>query len=215
MSTWTTISNGAVAVGGIPASSTVTALRDNPIAIAEAANGSPVVYAGWHPPDKASVGDSEAGLIYDGAVNGSVASIETPDFEDGFEYRIVGKDLRRTSSSSSLQILGYFATAATYRKMLEGSNSFSEGARLYYGFDIEFLMPRVASVAHLVMGRMHGGEKFTNGGDLVTEDDLSQFDTSYEEPAQKILRAQIKLSSGNIDSGKIWLLRRREYISSP
>jgi hypothetical protein len=51
MATWTSISNAAVAVGGIPSSTTVTALRDNPSAIAEAANGAPVVFAGWNPYD--------------------------------------------------------------------------------------------------------------------------------------------------------------------
>ena len=39
MTTWTTIVNAAVNVGGIPGSSTVTAFRDNPIAIAEESSG--------------------------------------------------------------------------------------------------------------------------------------------------------------------------------
>ena len=39
MTTWTDLSAGAVGVGGIPSGSTVTALRDNPIAIAEGSSG--------------------------------------------------------------------------------------------------------------------------------------------------------------------------------
>jgi hypothetical protein len=205
MSTWTTISNGAVAVGGIPASSTVTALRDNPIAIAEAANGSPVVYAGWHPPDKLSVGDGEAGLIYDGAVNGSVASVETPDFEDGFEYRIVGNELERSGGSGSMQVLGYFETQASYRLLVQSPSGPSEGNNIY-GFDIEILMPRVAAWAHLVRASMHGEDSFSYP---------AQNSASFGDAKQKLLRAQVKMSSGNITAGKIWLLRRREFISSP
>ena len=49
MTTWTDLSAGAVGVGGIPSGSTVTALRDNPIAIAEGASGAPrIVGASIH-----------------------------------------------------------------------------------------------------------------------------------------------------------------------
>jgi hypothetical protein len=39
MTTWTDIANSAVAVGGIPSGSTITALRDNPSALAEGSTG--------------------------------------------------------------------------------------------------------------------------------------------------------------------------------
>jgi len=41
MTDWTLLSNTAVGVGGLPSGATVTALRDNPIAIAEGAPGAP------------------------------------------------------------------------------------------------------------------------------------------------------------------------------
>ena len=44
MADWTPLPNQAVGVGGLPSGTTVTALRDNPIAIAEGAPGAPVVY---------------------------------------------------------------------------------------------------------------------------------------------------------------------------
>ena len=44
MTTWTELSAGAVGVGGIPSGSTVTALRDNPVAIAEGATGAPRIH---------------------------------------------------------------------------------------------------------------------------------------------------------------------------
>jgi len=43
MTTWTTIPNTAVAAGGRPRGSVITALRDNPVAIAEGASGAPRV----------------------------------------------------------------------------------------------------------------------------------------------------------------------------
>jgi hypothetical protein len=41
MADWTTLPNAAVGVGGLPSGTTVTALRDNPVAIAEGAAGAP------------------------------------------------------------------------------------------------------------------------------------------------------------------------------
>lgn len=46
MTDWTLLSNTAVGVGGLPSGATVTALRDNPIAIAEGAPGAPRVLDG-------------------------------------------------------------------------------------------------------------------------------------------------------------------------
>ena len=43
MADWTNITNQAVGVGGLPSGTTVTALRDNPVAIAEGAAGAPRV----------------------------------------------------------------------------------------------------------------------------------------------------------------------------
>ena len=44
MADWTTLPNAAVGVGGLPSGTTVTALRDNPIAIAEGTAGAPRLY---------------------------------------------------------------------------------------------------------------------------------------------------------------------------
>ena len=43
MADYTDLSNAAVGIGGLPSGATVTALRDNPIAIAEAAVGAPKI----------------------------------------------------------------------------------------------------------------------------------------------------------------------------
>jgi hypothetical protein len=44
MTTWTDLTNSAVSVGGIPAGSTITALRDNDLALAEGSTGAPRIH---------------------------------------------------------------------------------------------------------------------------------------------------------------------------
>ncbi len=46
MADWTNLPNAAVGVGGLPSGTTVTALRDNPIAISEGAAGAPRLRVG-------------------------------------------------------------------------------------------------------------------------------------------------------------------------
>ena len=202
MTTWTTISNPAVAVGGIPASSTVTALRDNPSAIAESANGAPVVFAGWHPVDKVSIGDGKTGLIYDHAVTGNVGNVTTANFEDGYEYRIFADDMSHNAATGeTLQIQAYMQTAAAYA-VVKATGSGNSGTR--FGIYAEFYLPRVVSSSHFifVMGNVGG----TFNGQIDTEAG------TYTSTAQKILNSRIRFSSGNI-GGRVYLFRRREYAS--
>ncbi len=206
MTTYTSISNAAVAVGGIPSSSVVTALRDNPSAIAESANGAPVVVAGWHPVDKVSIGDGKDGLIYDFAVNGSLAAVETPDFEDGYEYRIMAKGI--SSSSSAIPRLElYRATSASWK---DADLSASILATEIFYCDIEILLPRLASEFFFfrsrgVISQAGGGAS----GSTITGGFLNV------APSQKIGKARLIFTAGNVDAGKVWLFRRREYSSSP
>jgi hypothetical protein len=206
MTTWSTISNAAVAVGAIPSSSTVTALRDNPSAVAESANGAPVVFAGWHPVDKVSVGDGKDGLIYDHAVTGTVSSVVTPDFEDGYEYKIIAIDMSHddTLSTRRLEMEAFKQTDAIYRLIRQSDDGTSSQK---FGFYAEFQMPRINSESHFVSVMTYRDGSYTSGIDLSS--------AMHDPPAQKILRARISFSSGSIDAGKIWMFRRREYASSP
>ena len=207
MTTWTTISNAAVAVGAIPSSSIVTALRDNPSAVAESSSGAPVMVSGWHPYDKVSTGDGKTGLIYDHAVNGTQASVVTPDFVDGYEYRIIALDLRHNAAGFTdrrLQMEAFKQTDAAYRLIRQsdqGPNSDD------FGFHAEFYFPRLDSAAHFVMAMTYKDGSFSGGIDV----DSAMYDT----PAQKILRARISFNGDSIAAGKVWMFRRREYASSP
>lgn len=203
MTTWTTILNAAVAVGGIPSSTTVTALRDNPIAIAEGASGTPVVSTGWHPVDKVTVGDGKTGIIYDSAVNGVVASIVTPDFEDGFEYRLIAVDLGHNDTLTNRGlVLGLSdATGASYA---EGANIGNSGSGSRWGLDADLLTPRIAKEEHFVrlLAHVNGTLSGTTGFAL---------DPSG---SGKVLRARLRFSGGSINNGKVYLLRQREYATT-
>lgn len=203
MTTWTTISNAAVAVGGIPSSSTVTALRDNPSALAESASGAPVVASTWHPYNKVSVGDGQTGLIYDFAVNGVQASVVTPDFEDGYEYRLIGVDLSHNSlSDKTLWVRLYLETAAVYDTTITLGNN-SNAAN--FSVDVLINIPRISARTHTIpyIGVVNGSASNTSTAVV------------YNATAQKLLRAQVRFDTDSIDGGKIYFLRRREYITSP
>jgi hypothetical protein len=204
MTTWTDISNAAVSVGGIPSSATVTALRDNPMAMAEAATGAPVVFAGWHPYNKVAVGDANSGVIYDSAVNGTVASVETPNFEDGYEYRLLAANLSHNAGSASLRLELYFEVASAYSGGYV--TALTGGSTTQFYVDAEILFPRVSRRGHLT--RIVAGV----GSTLDTAQNLL---TTASSAADTVLKARLIFSSGSVDGGQVWLMRRREYISSP
>lgn len=200
MTTWTSISNASVGVGGIPSSTTMTALRDNSAAMAEAATGAPAIFAGWHPVDKLTVGDSKTGLIYDFASNGTVAEVVTPAFQDGYEYKIVAHGLQHNSGDSRrLTIEGQFS--GSYRQLVQ-----TTAATGSFGIVAEFHMPRISSRWHIVdcVG-YYGTNTFVH---------MDQSSTAYlGTTPSKMDRAKVIFTVGSIVAGQIWLFRRREYAS--
>ena len=112
MADWTNLPNQAVGVGGLPSGTTVTALRDNPVAIAEGAAGAPTVNAGWVPWNGGNYGTGDA-LIYDHAVDGNVTSVETPDLSADYEYKLVWKNLSRADNQSVTLLFDLFLTSTS------------------------------------------------------------------------------------------------------
>ena len=207
MTTWTTIVNPAVAVGGIPASSTVTAFRDNPIAIAEQSSGSPVLFAGWQAYDKVSNGDAARGLLWDFAVSGTRTSVETPNFEDGWEYRIIAIGLSASAGNGAGRVEIYGETSATWDNFLNYGNM-TPGD--FSSFDVELLLPRLVKNAH--HARSNGGY-YTTSSTTWTESTVTTV-TKYFATAQKVLKVRAVVGTlANLDAGKVYLFRRREYAS--
>lgn len=197
MATWTTISNAAVAVGGIPSSTTVTALRDNPVAIAEAATGAPIDVNNWHPVDKVTVGDGKTGIIYDGAVNGTVTNIITPVFEDGWEYKLICVGLTPSAFAT-------FFLYVQWQGETTWDSVFSTGAASgNAGLETEFNVPRLAK-------NWHGNFALVTRANSVS--DTSRW-VAYNATAKKLYRAKIEFTNTNTTGGKVYLLRRRDYAS--
>lgn len=195
MTTYTSIPNASLAVGGIPSSTTVTLLRDNPIAISEGASGAPIMVTGWHPYDKVTVGDGKTGVIYDFSVTGAQTVVVSPDFEDGYEYRFFG----RLDGLSSIEL--YNQTTAAYM-VTAGSVNFGDW------FDLEIPMPRVTKAWHLVRG------SYALTGNNNAAAIITKAPANNSTPSSKILR--VRFTTGTTVSGdKIWMMRRREYASSP
>ena len=199
MTAWTTISNAAVAVGGIPSSTTVTALRDNPAAMAEQVAGAPVIFSGWHPYNKVSVGDGVTGKIYDFAINGVQASIVTPDFEDGYEYRIVCRDLSHNHGSNSSLVFDFADSGGSY---VDDATTAAQSNSSRFSADVFILMPRIAARDIPVF----------IASELVS---VSVNNIEMGGSGSKVLRARIRFSAGSIDAGQIYFLRQRCHVSSP
>lgn len=200
MTTFTSISNAALAVGGIPSSATVTALRDNVPATAEASSGAPVIAAGWHPTTKVNVGDTATGLIYDFAVNGATTAIVTPDFEDGYEYRLAVFGISHSSGTTGPFYIDLYKASTGYTTGFQVSGMASSN---FLSCDVEILLPRIDSTQHFIRG--------VAALDNTTATVVTNL--AYNATSQKVLRASVNFNGKNIDNGRVYLFRRREYAS--
>lgn len=203
MTTWTTISGAAVAVGGIPSSATVTALRDNPSALAEGASGAPVMVSGWHPVDKVTIGDGKTGLIYDHAVNGNVLNKVSPDFEDGYEYKflVFGLSHNGVGGANLLRVQVDTTGGGVYTTILD--LAVASGSSISY--ELEFIAPRIADANLFAIFRNKTAATTTIlNTSLGSSVKIFKVRFTTDEP-----------SSASLDAGRIWMFRRREYASSP
>jgi len=188
----------------------IGALANNPTAIAEGSTDAPINQASWHPYDAANVGDGADGVFYDHSVDGSVSSVETPDFEDGYEYRVVASDVSHNGGATDhapvLQM--YLATSASYSDAVEGEACQSANT---VDFDVVAHAPRLIENVHLLSGPQRydagaGGEFAILSGGV------------YSGTAQKIGKVRVRMREpgttnyANIDSGVMRLYRRRMIV---
>jgi hypothetical protein len=196
---WTTLLNAVFLPGKPILGSTGAALRDNIPAAAHGEAGAPITGAGWHPYDAVDVGDGATGLIYDSAVNGSVASITTPDFEDGYEYAAHWNGLTLGNGNTlRLAVNRSVSGNVTSWTVVTGNT----GETICSGV-ATFIRPRVVLNAHIIQTATyaHAGAN-AEGAASATDRGLSY------ATAQKLNRAIFTNSGGSITAGKMWLLRR-------
>jgi hypothetical protein len=175
---WTAIANGSIDQDSPVTQPLMTAYRDNQIM---------AVQMGWAPWDIDQPSDTTAGPIYDWAVSGSVALIETPTFADDYEYRIIADAITVSiggGGTGELTVSLYGATDGYSSPM-----TVTPTDSLLWMM-VEIPMPRMSTRVHFV-----GQTAVTFGS------------------AQKVSKAKIATAvAGTITGGTVWLQRRRVIV---
>lgn len=205
MTTWTTLPDTSLEQDDPLTVEIALAYRDNPIAIAEGSTSAPVVAAGWHPYDMVNIGDGATGKFYDFAVDGAVASHETPDFADGYEYMVLFDGISTSGvAGGDLRVEMYQETSLAYTTTSTISSGGGAASDVFEG-SIEFVRPRLTRNIFIA--------KSLVVKDAATLSVLATDVTKRNATAQKILRARFSWSAGNIDAGVMYLLRRKVLAS--
>jgi len=175
----------------------LTTLRDDPIAMAEGATGAPVTAAGWHPYNSTLNGTGD-GKIYDFAVHGAVASVETPAFDAGYEYMIVSEGVDTGGGSATASIALYRTQAAAYATAFTITPAVNGP---YSGYIILPLAQRSL--------RLHFIDSFLEIHANNTTASATTFRGVVKHTtATAIGKAKLATSGGSFQGGKLYLYRR-------
>lgn len=168
---------------------------NNVIAAFEGAFSAPLSAAAWHPYNGTTVGGGNDGLIYDNAVDGNVGTVETPYFEDGYEYRLLCLEVS-ASATGAWRVDLYPVSDASWSAATASVNLTSG---VDHGAIITFYEPRRTDLTHVISGGISssGG---TNRSDLVG--------SLTTGSSQKIRNARID-PSGLMSGGRIYMHRRK------
>lgn len=205
MADWTDPPYAALTVDKAWTDEKATAAFENAVALAEAATGAPYVENGWHPYNGVTVGDGATGKIYDSAVDGALATKDSPDFEDGYEYMFL---FEQVSSSSN----GAYLRCALYREPLNALTSAATISGVItssvHGVTGRLIVnsPRRSSAAFLV-------EPLNDvvSGNSIQTPYSAALSFGYLSTLQKVLHVRFSMDVGNIDGGKIYMLRRKDF----
>lgn len=196
--------------------------RDNPLAIAEGDSTAPVNQTAWHPYNKVTVNDANTGIIYNFPTDGAVATVTSPDFQDGYEYAFMFADLASSAASATLRIDWYRETSAAYSGVtsVSGATLFSSTTLPLNAF---FALPfvRFTRRYHILTGESLTGStnifvdaNTTSIHSGVASDPVVVEGIRHATP-QKILRVRFSANSGNItgsgSTGTITMYRRRVF----
>lgn len=168
------------------------------------------IRSSWHPYDRTSPTGTETGEIYDFTTDGAVASVESPTFEDGYEYAFVFDGISCSATPSSLNISLYRDTDAAYftdSAIMSGLSFADEG--VHGVLQVEF--PRLSKY-------VHGTRWISEGHALRTATGAVTVSTGTEAKfsdgtKQTVSKARFQFNTGNIDAGNIYMLRRREFLT--
>lgn len=165
----------------------------------------PQVLEGWHPYDMVTAGDGNDGVFWDHSIDGDIVTPnwkETPSFNDGYDYAILGVGLSSGGSlfGHSLQVGLYGATSAAWVGTVTIDSSFLSTRSSPTDYFVEFVTPtRYPLNRH--------GFSYTGPTSGITSQTITT--------AQKIgkMRVQLSDSAATIDAGKLILLKKRNYLT--
>jgi len=166
-STWTDIPNGDIDQDSPATETLFTAIRDN------------IIAQSW------SYYDDGDGVIYNGAVDGTVASVESPTFADKYEYFFILTQMTVSVTLSSFQFRVYWDQEAAWSSWSDFISNNSEGT----------LFPRFPRIG---LGRVFGEG---SGAGINATDRTSKID-----------KVEFRHDTGNITGGKIIMLRRHVSV---
>ena len=174
--------------------------RDNPIAMAEGATGAPLIRAaGFVPHGWQKFDDGGDAVLWDYASDGAVASVETPQFEDGYEYLINCHNLRG-SVTGDLYIDIFAQTSASYLTSVLTANLYNIGA----GWGLFSIpVPSLVKTLHAVYCPF--GFYDYSGAWSIRPGEVG---AKYTATPQTIGKARIRASAGNLNQGTISLYKR-------
>jgi len=172
----------------------MTKYRDNIILAAEGL---------WHPYDRTEPDGSADGVFYDFATDGAVASVETPDFDADYDYMLVWDGI--STSSGTLARFGveaYRDTDAAYDTITLLSAGSASASKLVYG---RFTLhnPKGWATENLYARDLH---TFQSDSSIVGSSDL---EIALDGTIQTFSKLRFSWNAGDIDAGKIMLLRRK------
>lgn len=200
---WTPVANADIDQDSPITQPLMTAFRDNDI------EGGRSI---WMPYSRSQPTDSGGGQIYSYATDGAVASVATPDFEAGFDYRLFLRsiDCATDAADPILKLSLYRATTAAYGGEVSISASIT-GADRANGI-VDILAPATSAKVFVVRYAMlSGGEPASNAWSS-TANCIQVF--YYLSTAEAMSRARLRFASGaNFANGTIRMHRRRSLMA--
>jgi len=199
MTTYTAITSGQVDQDSPITQALATAWKDNVLAIAETDATAPLAAFTWQIED----GTGGSDPIWDHSVDGTVAEIETPVFDAGWEYALVGEGVS-INDAGNLELSVYRAANSTYSGV-QGVAAYGATSETH-SFFIHIVFPMWTREMHFA--RSISAHHTGNAGTAVTSDGFF-----YYSGGTTITKVRLRTSgiAANIDAGKVYLLKRAEY----
>lgn len=188
----TSIASQAEAEAGTNNTNLMTPLRTAQ-AIAELAGGS------WEPYD------GSTGVFYDFSIDGSVSTIETPTFADGFEYMVIGEDLNGSGvTNRQLRVQFYYETDAAYGSALAFSTNAPANA-----LDRDFILtPLIPQRSTFASGHGVRTVWWNEGASSTTG---TTFLEQIRSTKQKIGKYRFDFNGTTFTGGTMALYRRKSW----